>query len=140
MDPFSLLASGAHFGKRKQRPEAARQPTSHTVAPELPEHQQQQQQPSKKRKKQQQQAAATANGDQQVVGDVAGFSLFGGSLQQPQQQQQREPELPQVHTRDPQEEANVIRKALKIKVSCPGLRDHAVMLPLQLCLLKADSL
>jgi hypothetical protein len=36
--------------------------------------------------------------------------------QQQQQQQVAEPPLPQVHSNDPHEEANVIRKALRIKV------------------------
>jgi hypothetical protein len=46
--------------------------------------------------------------------------LFGGGQHQQQQQkqpQQQEVELPDVHTKDPHEEANVIRKALRIKVT-----------------------
>lgn len=49
---------------------------------------------------------------------AGGISLFAGAARQTaqQQQQQHEPLLPQVRTNDPFEEANVIRKALRIKV------------------------
>jgi len=114
MDPFALLSSGAKFDKRKQ---AARpKPTvNFTVAQPLPELPSEQQQPRKKRKKQH--GATAGHSD----GADAGISLFAGSMQhavqqQPQQQQQQEPALPVVHTKDPYEEANVIRKALRIKV------------------------
>jgi hypothetical protein len=117
MDPFALLSSGARFDKRKKPAAAVPKAVNYTVAQPLPELPSKQQQPRRKRKKQQ--AAADANGDHRYIAADAGFSLFGGSGQAQQQQkqpQQQEPELPEVHTRDPQEEANVIRKALKIKV------------------------
>lgn len=122
MDPFALLSSGARFDKRKQPGSVSRPPGSFSVAQPLPE---QQQQPSRKKRKKQQGAAAS--GEQVAIDADAGFSLFGGSLQQAQvqqqqQQQQLEAALPEVHTRDPQEEANVIRKALRIKVcTCVGM-------------------
>jgi hypothetical protein len=115
MDPFALLSSGARFDKRKQPASAVSKPVNYTVAQPLPELPSEQ--PRKKRKKQQ--AAANANGDRSDIAADAGFSLFGGSglaQQQHKQPQQQEPALPEVHTRDPQEESNVIRKALKIKV------------------------
>jgi hypothetical protein len=119
MDPFALLSSGARFDKRKQPGSVSRPPGSFSVAQPLPEQQQQQQPSRKKRKKQQ---GAAASGEKVAIDADTGFSLFGGSpqqaqvQQQQQQQQQLEAALPEVHTRDPQEEANVIRKALRIKV------------------------
>lgn len=112
-----MLTSGARFDKRKQPAAALPKPVNYTVAQPLPELPSDPQQPRKKRKKQQAGAGTTVH--QHEVDVDAGFSLFGGSLQAQQQHkqpQQQEPELPEVHTRDPQEEANVIRKALKIKV------------------------
>jgi hypothetical protein len=54
---------------------------------------------------------------QQQQQDDGGISLFSAAVQQQQQQQVvAEPPLPQVHSNDPHEEANVIRKALRIKV------------------------
>jgi hypothetical protein len=62
-------------------------------------------------------ATGTQQQQQQQQGD-GGISLFSASAAAQQQQQQvlAEPPLPQVHSNDPHEEANVIRKALRIKV------------------------
>jgi hypothetical protein len=123
MDPFALLSSGARFDKRKKPAAPGTKPAGvFTVAQPLPQ-QQQQQQSRKKRKKQHGGAAAAAAGgdDDQDADASAGISLFGSSHPQQQshqqrQQQQQELPLPEVHTKDPFEEANVIRKALRIKV------------------------
>lgn len=58
---------------------------------------------------------AHTGGDDQTA---AGISLFASSTKQQQQQynQQQHDQLPEVHTNDPLEEANIIRKALRIKV------------------------
>jgi uncharacterized protein HemX len=121
MDPFDLLSSGAKFDKRKQASAAIPKPVNFTVAVPLPELPSDQQTARKKRKKQHNSAGADAL--LLSVDADAGFSLFGGGQQQQQQQQkqpqQQDAELPSVHTKDPHEEANVIRKALRIKVIQP---------------------
>jgi hypothetical protein len=64
-------------------------------------------------------AGAQQQQQQQQEQDDGDISLFSGAAATQQQQQQvvaAEPPLPQVHSNDPHEEANVIRKALRIKV------------------------
>lgn len=124
MDPFAILTSGTRFGKpQTNKLAAASAHASNLTAArslELP----QQQNPSNRKRKRQQNIQAT--GSLAVPGhEDASISLFGRPMQQqqqPLQQQQQQSELPVVHTRDPDEEANVIRKTFRIKVR-PAMSD-----------------
>jgi hypothetical protein len=141
MDPFAVLASGARFDKQAalhaKRP-APQHQRAHAIAPPLPElvtspaagsGGQQPQRKKLRRKQQQEQQQQQADHHQHAAGREAGISMFGGSVQQQQQQQavataataaanqQPQDALPEVqHSNDPYEEANLIRKALRIKV------------------------
>lgn len=133
MDPFALLSSGARFSKQHTGPSNKR-PAPATAAnfsgvaqplpalPSDPQQQSSQQRPSKRQRRAQAAAAAAAAQQQaDAAGDAGSISLFGGSSASQQQQSQQKQDndaelLPVVNTKDPYEEANVIRKALKIKV------------------------
>ncbi|WIA37500.1 hypothetical protein OEZ86_014412 [Tetradesmus obliquus] len=126
MDPFALLSAGVHYDKSKIPKTAIQKTHAYSVAlplPDLPRPAGSQ--PSKQKRKKG--AAGTQQQQQEQQADDGGISLFSAAAAAQQQQQvAAEPPLPQVHSNDPHEEANVIRKALRIKV-----KGHDVPPPLK---------